>query len=203
MSQCYCYRFLDTLDVVWNTRSLPLADVSRIRKEPKIRQKCFVYFNNFSNLLKFYLFQNCIFITCMLNILIMIVLMNKLWEKNPIFLRLFQTSLHSFRASSVKQCTKDTYERVIFNFNCTVSKFYCKYFSKVFTKLWEWHFLEWLILANSQCPQLNTFKSVKYFSASLCYLRYSFILLPNTKLIVSCETRALNTISKTTALTLG
>ena len=40
----------------------------------------------------------------------------------------------SFRASSVKRCRKNTNERVSFNFNCTVLKFYCKYFFKVFHK---------------------------------------------------------------------
>ena len=55
-------------------------------------------------------------------------------RKKKDFLHLRQT-LHAFRASSVKQCRKNTYERVIFKFNCTVLKFYCKYFSKVFHKI--------------------------------------------------------------------
>ena len=57
----------------------------------------------------------------------------QLLRKKKDFMLLRQT-LHSFRASSVKRCRKNTYERVIFNFNCTVLKFYCKYFSKVFYK---------------------------------------------------------------------
>ena len=105
----------------------------------------------------------------------MTILMKYLWEIKRFF-TLCQSSLLSSRASSIKQCSKtsqllnesgsarkNTYERVIFNFNCTVSKFYCTYFSKVF--------LEQLMLANSQCSPLNMLKNVKYSSASLWYLR--------------------------------
>ena len=133
MSQCYCYSFLDTLEVVWNKDLYRLLMFQAQESGLIFAKNCFVYFNNFSNLLSCYLFQNRIFITCMLIILMMAVLMNNLWEKKNDFLRLCQT-LHSFRASSVKRCRKNTYERVIFNFNCTVLKFYSKYFCKVFHK---------------------------------------------------------------------
>ena len=58
-----------------------------------------------------------------------------------------QTSMDSSRASSVKQCSKNSqllnesgstrknaYERDIFNFTCKVSRFYGTHFSKVFHK---------------------------------------------------------------------
>ena len=142
MPHCYGYRFSYTLDVVWNTGPLTLAEVSSIR-------------NNLIFAKKFILF----ILTTLVIIWVLIISKQHFYHmhvkhldndntneqplrKKPIFFGLCQTSLHSSRASSVKRCRKNTYEIVTFNFHCTVSKFYCTYFTKVFHKTMKCYFLE-------------------------------------------------------------